>query len=560
MVDEVTLKLAAAVADPATRAAGAAALAAHAGATALLVLVEDAAVDALVPAPGFPQTLPGGRAWREFLDLTRRPGIHRGTVGYPVADHPVAAVASAGAGIVAIFLGNDCDSHAVERISALLPLLAAVMRAEQAMSAAAGELLVAQHTARQADALARALDAARTEVEGALQKLERQAQSLEEARARAEEATRAKDEFLAMLGHELRNPLSPIMTALQLMRLKGESSRELNIIERQMTNLKSLVDDLLDISRITGGKIELRKERLELADAAARAIEVSSPMLERKRQTLELAIPPNGLPLDADPSRLVQILSNLLTNAAKYSNAGTRIDFIAERAGPSVRIRVRDQGIGLEPEMCERIFDRFVQQRQSADRSEGGLGLGLAIVRSLVTMHGGTVRAQSAGIGKGSEFIVELPAAPAGEPYTPPPVSALAETLSVRASNAERVLVVDDNDDAGMMLSEALDSLGYSVRTASDGPQALRVAAAFRPQIALLDIGLPVMDGYELAQRLRQLSGGEPLCLIAVTGYGQPADKLRTEAGGFNAHLVKPVALEQLSRVLRGCASPGSPA
>ena len=554
MIDDRTVTLEAALADPDDRPAAADALAAHLGATALIILVVDAAVDALVPAPGFRQTLPGGDAWREFLTQARVNGVRRGIVGYPTADHPADAVALTAPGISIIFIGGSCEASALEAIEAVLPLLSGILRSEQAAMAARGELRVAQHDARRAEVLAQALDTARAEVEGALQKLERQARSLDEARARAEEATQAKDEFLAMLGHELRNPLSPIVTALQLMRLKGQQSRELDIIERQVTNVKGLVDDLLDVSRITRGKVSLRKERVELGEIAARAIEIASPVLERKRQFLALDLAPTGLLVDADPSRLAQVLANLLTNAAKYSDEESRIDFGAARRGERVCIWVRDQGVGLEPAMLDRVFDLFVQHPQLPDRSEGGLGLGLAIVRNLVLLHGGSVKAQSAGKGLGSEFIIDLPAAGRGPAATADPSSISGELAA--PNGGERVLIVDDNEDALSIMSEALDALGYRVRTAANGPEALRVAQAFRPQIALLDIGLPVMDGYELARRLRESSDGFELRLIAVTGYGQKSDKERARAGGFDAHLVKPVRLEQLQGVLRTGSNP----
>jgi CheY-like chemotaxis protein len=380
--------------------------------------------------------------------------------------------------------------------------------------------------------------------------LERQTRELQDARARAEDATRAKDDFLAMLGHELRNPLSPILTALQLMRLKNQSSHEQDVIERQVATLMRLVDDLLDVSRITRGKIELRKERIEFAEIAARAIEMASPILESKRQVLTVDIPPRGLLVDGDPSRLAQVFSNLLTNAAKYSDADTKISFAAAGDDRHLRIRVKDQGIGLTPEMQQRVFDLFVQNRQSIDRSQGGLGLGLAIVRSLVLLHGGTVRATSEGEGSGSEFVVELPRAASDVSLVRPSGSTAAASRLVRkAAHPQRILVVDDNEDAAQLLSEALVALGYVVRTAADGPAALRMAEEFSPHVALLDIGLPVMDGYELAQRLRATDTRGGLRLIAVTGYGQSEDKVRSQAAGFEVHLVKPLALDQLQQV-----------
>lgn len=550
MSEEGILGFAAKVADRSQRLAATGELSTHLGAVALLILVEDSTVEAFVPAPGFPQSLPGGAVWREFLQRARQPGVHHGQLGYPAAEPLMPAVALTGHGVMLLCLGWDCSAMGLHTIQGIVPLVAATLRAEHEALTAKGELQVAQEHARHAETLARALDGARAEVQRTVVELERQARELLEARARAEEATQAKDEFLAMLGHELRNPLSPILTALQLMRLKNQSSREQDVIERQVGALMRLVDDLLDVSRITRGKIELRKERLEFAGVAARAIEMASPVLERKRQLLVVDIPPRGLLVDGDPSRLAQVFSNLLTNAAKYSDADTEIGFAAERDDGHVRIRVKDRGIGLAPEMQNRVFHLFVQNRQSMDRSEGGLGLGLAIVRSLVILHGGTVRATSEGEGTGSEFIVELPAAADDVIQTPPLESATAmRRLGRKAHHPERILVVDDNDDAAMLLSEALISLGYAVRTAPDGPTALRIAEDFAPQVALLDIGLPVMDGYELAERLRDTTTGSGLRLIAVTGYGQSEDKLRSQAAGFEAHMVKPLALDQLQQL-----------
>ena len=559
MSDRGILGFAAALADRSQRLAAARELSAHLGAVALLILVEDSAVDAFVPAPGFPQTLPGGAVWGEFLQRARQPGVHHGQLGYPSPEPLMPAVALTDDGIMLLCIGWDCSASGIHTVQGVVPLLGATLRAESAALTAKGELQVAQEQARHAQALARALDGARAEVQRTVVELERQAHELHEARARAEEATRAKDDFLAMLGHELRNPLSPILTALQLMRLRNQSSREQDVIERQVASLMRLVDDLLDVSRITSGKIELRKERIELAEVAARAIEMASPVLERKRQVLAVHIPQRGLLVDGDPSRLAQVFSNLLTNAAKYSDADTEIGFAAEWDDGQVRIRVKDQGIGLAPEMQERVFDLFVQNRQSIDRSQGGLGLGLAIVRSLVLLHGGTVRATSGGQGRGSEFIVELPRA--ADDVTQARLSestAAVGRLGRKGHHPERILVVDDNDDAAMLISEALVSLGYVVRTAPDGPAALRTAEEFSPHVALLDIGLPVMDGYELAERLRGANTGSGLRLIAVTGYGQSEDKLRSQAAGFDAHLVKPVALDQLQQVFERLNDPSS--
>ena len=378
--------------------------------------------------------------------------------------------------------------------------------------------------------------------------------SLEEAEAAkgaAEAASRAKDEFLAMLGHELRNPLAPIQTALQLMRLRGDGSaeRERSVIERQVQHLTRLVDDLLDVSRIARGKVELKRERVNISDVVAKGIELASPSIEQRRHTLHVQVPRHGLHVDGDPLRLAQVISNLLANAAKYTEQGGAITVVAQQEEHDVVVRVRDTGIGITPEMLPRVFDLFVQERQTLERSQGGLGLGLTIVHSLVHMHGGTVSAHSEGAGRGAEFVVRLPVAVMGASS---PLSDLAGTSPAAGVTPDiRILVVDDNEDAADMLVEALASKGYRVRDAHDGPAAIRIAAEFKPHIALLDIGLPVMDGYELAHRLRQLpaSGGIRLC--AVTGYAQETDRARSRAAGFDRHFAKPLDLDVLHAALR---------
>jgi signal transduction histidine kinase len=372
---------------------------------------------------------------------------------------------------------------------------------------------------------------------------------LEGLRRASEGANRAKDEFLAMLGHELRNPLSPIVTALQLMKLRGDGAdRERTVIERQVAHLTRLVDDLLDVSRIARGKVELKVELVEMADVVVKAIEMASPLLEQRGHALELDVPRGGLAVNGDATRLAQVVSNLLTNAAKYTPAGGRISIVAARHGDAVELRLRDNGIGISPDVMAHVFDLFVQERQGLDRAHGGLGLGLTIVRNLVQLHGGTVSAESDGMGKGSQFVVRLPIA------APQPAQAADDANASRpwppGELGRRILVVDDNDDSAAMLAEALRLRGHDVRVAHDGPAALTVSAVFRPDVAFLDIGLPVMDGYELAVRLRQQPGLEALRLLALTGYGQESDGERSRAAGFDEHLVKPLDLRHLDRLL----------
>jgi signal transduction histidine kinase len=371
---------------------------------------------------------------------------------------------------------------------------------------------------------------------------------LSQAREAAEVANRAKDEFLAMLGHELRNPLAPILTALQLLRLRGvqAAERERQVIERQVQHLVSLVDDLLDVSRITRGKIQLNLRPVAISEVIAKAIETASPLLEQKGHDLRVNVPRDGLVVEGDADRLAQVVANLLTNAAKYTEHSGRITVRANATENEVVIRVEDSGIGIAPDMLPRVFDLFVQERQALDRAEGGLGLGLAIVRSLVTLHGGRVEAHSDGPGRGSAFIVHLPLSATA--VAAPDEAAIQSRRDPDV--VRRVLVVDDNVDAATMLADALTMQGHVTCVASDGVAALRLAAEFRPEVILLDIGLPVMDGYEVARRFTADQRFAGMTLVAVTGYGQEQDRRRSAAAGFRAHFVKPIDLERLLNAL----------
>ena len=363
------------------------------------------------------------------------------------------------------------------------------------------------------------------------------------ARAEAERANRSKDEFLAMLGHELRNPLAPILTALELMRLRpGDAhQRERQVIERQLKHIMRLVDDLLDVSRITRGKIALEHRRVELADLIANAIEQASPLFETRRHTLNVDVP-EGLALDGDPVRLAQVFANLLTNAAKYTEPGGAIDVGARVIGDEVEVRVRDNGIGISTSMLPCVFDLFAQGEQGSDRAQGGLGLGLALVKRLVELHGGRVSAHSDGPGTGSEFRVVLRLLGAAKTDDAAPTW----DLPARDEAGKRVLVVDDNADAGELLAMALEAFGYVATVAHDGPAALKLCENGAWDVGLFDIGLPVMDGYELAARVRATRSGAAMKLVALTGYGQVNDRSRALAAGFDGHLVKPVDIGQV--------------
>jgi PAS domain S-box-containing protein len=368
------------------------------------------------------------------------------------------------------------------------------------------------------------------------------------ARLAAEEANRAKDEFLAMLGHELRNPLAPTLTALQLLKLRRGAgvSREHQIIERQIRHMVRLVDDLLDVSRITRGTIELKKERVELRETIARAIEIASPLIEERRHQLDVDVPAGDIVLYADGIRLAQVFANLLTNAAKYTDPGGHIRLLVRAEGGEIVAEVHDDGIGISPELLPRVFDTFVQAPQSAARSAGGLGIGLSLVRSFVQRHGGSVGATSPGPGRGSCFVVRLPLPEAQ------PIKGRAEPRDGGAPRPSkpslRVLVVDDNEDALVVTAEVLRMTGHDVRTATSGQGALDLVRDFMPDVAILDVGLPGMDGYELGERLRRIFSSAPPRLIAMTGYGQGSDRERSGRAGFDLHLVKPVDIEVLMR------------
>ena len=379
-----------------------------------------------------------------------------------------------------------------------------------------------------------------------------QKEQLEAAVERAKVADRRKDEFLAMLGHELRNPLAPILSVLELMALKDHAAfeREREVIRRQVHHVTRLIDDLLDVSRITGGKIQLAKRIIQIREVLEQAVETAAPAFERRKQRLEVEVPEGDALVDADHARLAQVFQNLLDNAGKYSDAHATVKLSARTEGEFVLVEVSDQGAGIDTELLPRIFELFVQGKRTLDRAQGGLGIGLAIVHSLCELHGATITPYSAGLGRGSTFTVKLPRA---EPRAADRQSDAPPSHS--RPIARRVLVVDDNADAAEMMHELLASAGHETALAFDAATALEVAGSFKPDVALLDIGLPGMDGYELARRLRNEPGLEALYLIAVTGYGQDSDRALARAAGFDHHLVKPVGFEKLAPLLSESAA-----
>jgi signal transduction histidine kinase len=394
----------------------------------------------------------------------------------------------------------------------------------------------------------RALERLNAELE---QRVVERTAALEASTEALKEADRRKDEFLAMLAHELRNPLAPIRTAVQLLRLKElaepQRAKARDVIERQVEHLVDLINDLLDVSRITRGVIALQKEPLLVTAIVARAVEIARPAIDAHRHDLFIDLPDESIAVDGDRTRLVQVVANILHNAAKFMEPGGRIRLSVARDGASAVIRIADTGIGIAPELLPTIFELFTQAHTRGERSEGGLGIGLALIRRLTEMHGGTVTAHSDGPGRGTEVTVRLPVLAAHlaldlqQPLQPAALPPLP---------SRRILVADDNDDAAESLTLQLQLAGHDVRTASNGAEALAIAAEFKPQIVVLDLGMPKMDGYETAREIRKRPWGKHATLIALTGWGQAKDRHQTAEAGFDWHLVKPVGEAELFEAL----------
>lgn len=382
--------------------------------------------------------------------------------------------------------------------------------------------------------------------------LERLNQELEqrvvERTAELEKTNQRKDEFLAVLSHELRNPLAAIRTAAELLGAPEITPENINkttgVIRRQVSQLVRLIDDLVDVSRITRDAISLRREAVSVSTAVAHAVEATRPLFDLRGHELTIQIQDPTLTVDGDPARLSQIIGNILNNAAKFTAPGGKIQVNASRAGDAVAIRVKDNGIGIAPAVIPKVFDLFTQVGEARHRSEEGLGIGLALVRRLVEMHEGHVRVYSDGIGKGTEVIVTLPLVVANQAVPPPP-------LDISDSSVCRIVLADDNEDAVAALELLLKTWGHDVRTAADGAEAVDAVQAFGPKVVLLDLGMPRVDGYEAARRIRKQPNGRDMVLIALTGWGQPQDRLRTREAGFDAHLVKPVSDDELFRTIR---------
>jgi signal transduction histidine kinase len=422
---------------------------------------------------------------------------------------------------------------------------------------------------RELEIVNRSLQHANAELEAANRSLQSEIAERARAEQALKEADRHKDEFLAMLAHELRNPLAPIHNAVELMRMKPLGDPQLHwardVISRQLTSLTRLVDDLLDVSRITRGKINLTRQVVELEALISRAVETVHPLLDEHGHQLTLELPEPNVKVFGDPTRLTQVIANVLGNAAKYTDKGGQVSLAAAVRGAHVEIRIRDNGIGIRADLLPHVFELFTQLDRNDGRTQGGLGIGLALVQRLVQMHGGEVAAISEGPGKGAEFVIRLPllreeqeavdserrtsseAAASGAGMTSvvtPLVSAGAQRM------ARRILIADDNNDALESLATLLQLSGHEVYTATNGGTALQSAERHLPEVALLDIGMPMLDGYEVAKRIRAQPWGQRITLVALTGWGQDSDRRRSREAGFDSHLVKPLDLETLTDLL----------
>ena len=517
--------------DASRRADAAQHLAEFLGADHLVLFVKDEETGSNLPAPAFPQTLPGGRAWRDLVASCTPGFVANGTLAWPGGGDPLPASAiSAEDGVVVVLLGGQPRIDRCREILPLLSLVAGVVRAERRALASAGQAAVLRDTGRRAESLGAALAHAQGELSASLRQLR--------------EADRRKDEFIAMLAHELRNPLAAATHAVQVLLaptsgpdMRGHAAE---IIDRQTRTLSRLVDDLLDMSRITLGKLELRREAIALADVVRRAVDSGRPAVAAAGQTLDLRLTSAPWVL-GDAVRLEQVVGNLLANAVRYAGPGASVLVELSESAGRVRLSVRDTGAGISPDLLPRLFDRFSQGHQGLSRNAGGLGIGLALVHSIVEMHNGSVTAHSDGPGRGAEFVIELPVTA--------PVVAVKGPVAAPPAASRRVLVVDDNVDSAEMLAVVLQQWGHEARMAHDGESALRDVESYRPDLVLLDIGLPGLSGYAVAERVTRAGGDRPQ-LVALTGYGPADDVARAREAGFDFHLLKPVDFKRLQEVL----------
>jgi signal transduction histidine kinase/ActR/RegA family two-component response regulator len=535
-----TLELIAALSNASRRAEAARALGARLGCEDLLLFVRDPELRVLLPAPGFPATLHGGPSWRAFIAECLEPGRHQAQVELP-GGRWRRAMALVPDGMAVVLLDGEPKEHELALLETVMPLLSMALHAEQHAAFESAQAADARSLASRTNALADALEAARAE--GA------------KLNAELREEQRRKDDFLAMLGHELRNPLTPLVTSIELLRRMGPgppgTERTLEVMARQTRQLSRLVEDLLDVSRVSRGRIELRRERLTLRDLVEDALEANRPLLESRRHRVRVHGADEPLTVNGDRARLTQVFSNLVHNAAKYTDPDGAIEVRLESEAGWADVHIADNGIGIAGDMQARVFDLFTQAPVSLARAQGGLGIGLTLVRSLVDLHGGRVEVKSGGLGQGSTFTVRLPLAEA-RADAPAEESPQAPHRPCR-ERALRVLVVDDNEDAADSLAEVLRTMGCDADVAYSGTVALQLAGDLGFDMVLLDIGLPQLDGYEVARRLRRVGNRDAL-LVAVTGYGMEEDRRRSREVGFDEHLVKPVPIDTLARLAERAA------
>ena len=537
--------------NPGTRFVATSKLALYAGVAQVLIFGRDAEVGIFLPAPGLPQTLRAGRRWQDFLRQCAEAGSAEASL--PSAefdtDSPVWGQCDSGGKVIVVFIGAEPAAPTRAAIVALLPLIGAKLAGELAEIAAVGLAAAARESHRRANELNTALDVSRRELQSAYQRVEDELVFRREAEAKLRDADRRKDEFLAMLAHELRNPLAPIGMAAKILRVgqvtPDRVKQTCEIIDRQIRHMTKLLDDLLDVSRVTRGLVVLTQGVHDIVAIVRDAVEQARPLIDARCHHLSLTVPAQAAQVRGDGTRLVQIVTNLLNNAAKYTPQGGVIELELKLDAGTVQIVVRDNGTGIDASLLPHIFDLFVQGERSFDRAQGGLGIGLALVKSLVEQHDGSIGVASAGHGAGSEFTIRLPRAQAVTPALEmPPHGKTAE------SRALNILIVDDNADAADTLSMYLSTFGHQLHVAYEGHRGLALAAEAAPDVLLLDIGLPDIDGYQLARRLRALPQTAHATLIALTGYGQDSDRERSIAAGFDHHLTKPVDVAALLRLV----------
>jgi signal transduction histidine kinase/ActR/RegA family two-component response regulator len=538
------LRCVAELAQPERRAGAARALAEQAGTDDLIIFVRDAAIGRSLPAPGFPQTLRGGKVWADLVGRAIASGVATGTVTTPDGDPRAAHASGVTDGTVAVFLGGTLNEERASVIQVLLPFIGALFRSEAVAQRAKAESALARQSAAQSSELASKLDVTRAHLQQAL--------------SVAETATRARDEFLATVSHELRTPLTSILGWIQLLRDDSQSSASmdegLDTIERNARAQSRLIEDILDFSRINAGKLRLDVRPIELPDVITEAIEVVRPGADAKGIRIDRMLDPNAGLVSGDPGRLQQVVWNLLSNATKFTPRGGRVRVRLERVSSHAELTVSDTGEGIPPDFLPFVFDRFSQADSTSTRTHSGLGLGLGIVKHLVELHGGTVQVFSPGVGQGATFVVRLPLVVAHH-RGPAPVVPEMPAVPVRTSENGQfadltgvsVLLVEDNDDARTLLTTILRRCGADVRAAENVPAALGLLNANRPDIIISDIEMPGEDGYSFIRKIRLHEapiGRIPA--IALTAYTRTADRTRALAAGFQTHMGKPVEPTEL--------------